>query len=124
MVTAKMKSNDEEPLLDEDWKNTTEYKDWLRQRDRNKYIAYALIFLAGLEIQAVSITMIYYLTDRFRMPVSKARSSYSMAETFCAIGQVAGNQNFYSFICYSSQPFGYWLFTNLRIKRVTMTSGQ
>ena len=53
--------------------NSSEYKQWIKKRNRTRYIGYAIFFLYGVECEAVVVSLLYYLVDRFRMPFEDAR---------------------------------------------------
>ena len=69
---------------------TTEYKQWVKRRERTKYIGYLLMLLYGLESNAVLVSLMYYLVDRFQMDMQTARFYFSISEMFNAIGQFFG----------------------------------
>ncbi|XP_066932542.1 uncharacterized protein [Clytia hemisphaerica] len=64
-----------------------EYKKWTKLLKKTTYISYFLIFLGGLEINAVQISMLYYLEESFKMTPDEVRLYYSLAEAFNALGQ-------------------------------------
>ena len=69
--------------------NTQEYKRWQQKRNRNTYISYFLIFLGGIEGNAVSVTLLYYLNESFGMTADKLRMYYSIAEMCNGLGQIS-----------------------------------
>lgn len=71
-------------------KNSPEYKQWLKERAYNRYIAYFVMFMAGLEISSVIVSMLYYLETSFNYNMAEARFYFSITETFCGLGQICG----------------------------------
>ena len=65
-----------------------EYKKWKNRRNRTIYMAYFIIFLGGLEVNAVIIALLYYLNESFNMTPDQIRLYYSLAEMFNALGQI------------------------------------
>ncbi|XP_066932544.1 uncharacterized protein [Clytia hemisphaerica] len=65
-----------------------EYKKWTKLLKKTTYISYLLIFLGGLEINAVQISMLYYLEESFKMTPDEVRLNFSVAEAFNALGQL------------------------------------
>ena len=65
-----------------------EYRKWTIRRDRTTYITYFIIFLGGLEINSVTIALLYYLEESFNMTPDQIRLYYSLAEMFNALGQI------------------------------------
>ena len=66
---------------------TEGYKSWEKRRNKATYISYFIISLGGLEINAVMVTLLYYLVENFDISLSQARMYFSMAEFFSAVGQ-------------------------------------
>ena len=71
-------------------KNSREYKEWVKRRNRNAYFSYFLLFLDGLETSAVTVIMLFYLEDRFHLNPDQTRMFFSIAEMFNAVGQMTG----------------------------------
>eukprot|EP00111_Clytia_hemisphaerica_P022755 TCONS_00066978-protein len=65
-----------------------EYKKWTKLLKKTTYFSYLLIFLGGLEINAVQISMLYYLEESFKMTPDEVRLNFSVAEAFNALGQL------------------------------------
>ena len=68
--------------------HTEEYKAWKKKRNKTTNISYFIIFLGGLEINAVSVTLLYYLVESFEISFAQARMYYSIAEFFNGVGQI------------------------------------
>ncbi|XP_066922701.1 uncharacterized protein [Clytia hemisphaerica] len=70
--------------------SSTEYKEWIKRRNRNAFFSYFLLFLDGLETSAVTVVMLFYLQDRFHLNPDETRMFFSIAEMMNAVGQMTG----------------------------------
>ena len=70
-------------------KKSEEYEKWKIRRNRTTYTTYFIIFLAGLEINAITIAMLYYLEEAFNITSDQIRLYYSVAEMFNSLGQLS-----------------------------------
>eukprot|EP00111_Clytia_hemisphaerica_P016634 TCONS_00049317-protein len=66
------------------------YKEWIKRRERTKYVGYFLMLLYGLESNAVLVSLMYYLAESFGMDDQTARTYFSISEMFNAVGQFFG----------------------------------
>ena len=67
-----------------------DYTKWLQQREIFKWLAYFMIFVYGLEVQATKYFLLYYLKDRFHIPTSVAVFYYSITEALYSVAQIIG----------------------------------
>ena len=59
-----------------------------RRRNKATYISYFIIFLGGLEINAITVTLLYYLVENFDISFNQARMFFSICEFFNGVGEI------------------------------------
>lgn len=74
----------------QDFQNDCDYHAWLIRRRNTTWISYFLIFLYGIEAQSVMVTMIYYISDNFKMTTIESSFYFGIIEAIMSIGQVLG----------------------------------
>ena len=70
-----------------------EYQQWKKKRDRTRYLGYVIFFLYGVECEAVVVSLLYYLVDRFDMGMEDARFyfRYSLSSRHTTLKQRPSN---------------------------------